>query len=302
MLADIEEKYGVPAPVVLAIWGVESDFGRNLGTRPLLPSLATLSCFGRRQSFFRGEFLAALRIVDNGDTRAEQFNGSWAGAFGHTQFMPSTFLRTAVDHDGDGHRDLVGSAADALASTANYLRKSGWQRGQPWGMEVALPADVLAHADSRTTRQPLAHWLAKGVRALTPQAQSALQDMNPDTNAAVIRPAVTEGPAFIVFANFDAIFAYNRSIKYALAIAHLSDRIAGGKPFITAWPTTDRSLSRAQARELQTLLLLRGHDIGPVDGIVGPATREAIRREQERLGQPATGHADQGILEDLQTK
>lgn len=299
-LVRIEEQFGVPRTVVLAIWGVESDFGRNLGTRPLLTSLGTLACFGRRQSYFSGEFIAALSIAAAGHTEAEQLKGSWAGAFGHTQFMPSTFLRTAVDFTGDGRRDLVGSIPDALASTAQYLKKSGWQTGQPWGVEVQLPANVIAHDDSRTDRKPLSAWLGKGVRALRPADRQLLETLPADTRAATIRPAITGGPAFLVFGNFDAIFAYNRSIKYALAIAHLSDRIAGGGPFITAWPTKDLSLSRQQARELQTILLLRGYEIGPVDGIIGPATRKAVRAEQERLGLPPTGHADQSILEAIQ--
>lgn len=299
-LADIEARYGVSKTTVLAIWGVESDFGKNLGTRPLLKSLATLSCFGRRQSYFSGEFIAALTIAARGDTQAEQLNGSWAGAFGHTQFMPSTFLRTAVDFNGDGRRDLVGSIPDALASTAQYLKKAGWKTGRPWGLEVELPANVIAHADSRTNRKPLSQWLELGVSAITPAGRQILKKLPANTRAAVIRPAITGGPAFMVFRNFDAIFAYNRSIKYALAIAHLGDRINGGKAFETAWPSKDLSLSRKQARELQTLLLLKGHDIGPVDGIIGPATRKAVRVEQERLGLPPTGHADQSILELIQ--
>ncbi len=299
-LQRIEEQFGVSRTVVLAIWGVEADFGRNLGTRPLLTSLGTLACFGRRQSYFSGELIAAVSIAAAGHTRAEQLNGSWAGAFGHTQFMPSTFLRTAVDFTGDGRRDLVGSIPDALASTAQYLKNAGWQTGQPWGVEVQLPTDVIAHDDSRTDRKPLSGWLDRGVRAIRPADQQLLKQLPADTRAATIRPAVSGGPAFLVFGNFDAIFAYNRSIKYALAIAHLSDRISGAGPFITAWPSKDLSLSRQQARELQTLLLLRGYEIGPVDGIIGPATRRAIRAEQERLGLPPTGHADQSILEAIQ--
>lgn len=299
-LNEIEARFGVPTTTVLAIWGVESDFGRNLGSRPLLKSLATLSCFGRRQKYFTGEFLAALSIAANGHTTDTLLNGSWAGAFGHTQFMPSTFLRTAVDFDGDGRRDLVGSIPDALASTAQYLKKAGWQNGQPWGFEVSLPTQVIAHADSRTDRRELGQWLKLGIKALSPADQAQLSTLPASTRAAVIRPANTGGPSFIVFRNFDAIFAYNRSIKYALAIAHLADRIAGGGNFQTAWPTKDLSLSRSQARDLQTLLLLNGHEIGPVDGIVGPATRRAVRAEQGRLGLPETGQPDQSILEALQ--
>lgn len=300
VLATIGKRFGVQGEVVLAIWGVESDYGRNLGKRPLLQSLATLACYGRRQKFFSTEFLAAIKIAANGDIAGPALTGSWAGAFGHTQFMPSTFLRTAVDYDGDGRRDLMGSVPDALASAARYLQKAGWQTGQPWGMEVSVPPDVEAHDDSRTKRKPLSEWRKLGVKAMDAASQNRLDALDASRPAALVRPAVTGGPTFVVFKNFDAIFAYNPSVKYALAIAHLSDRVVGGSPFITPWPTEDKSLSRSQSKELQALLLSRGYDIGGIDGIIGPATRRAVRAEQSRLGLKATGYADQSILETLQ--
>lgn len=294
-LASVAERYGVDPHTVVAVWGVESDFGRAFGSRPLLTSLATLSCFGRRQGFFRGEFVATLRILQDGHVPAEQLVGSWAGAFGHTQFMPSTFQRIAVDFDGDGRRDIVGSVPDALASTANYLRRAGWRSGEPWGYEVRLPAGFDASVAGRRNRRALSEWTALGVRPVAARAGV----VDPQARAAVLLPAGPSGPAFLVFRNFDAIYSYNAAESYALAIAHLADRLRGGGPFAAAWPTDDPGLSRAERRELQALLLARGHDIGAVDGMIGARSREAIRAEEQRLGRTPTGRAGRGILQAL---
>src|SRR5690606_3721833 len=277
----------------VAVGGVESDYGNTFGKRPLLQSLSTLSCFGRRQDFFRGELFSAMRIVERRDIAADALRGSWAGAFGHTQFMPSTFERIAVDFDGDGRRDLVGSVPDALASTANYLKQSGWRTGQPWGFEVALPDGFDKSLAGRTRRSTLSNWLKYGIA----RADGQPIDMAGNTRTALLLPAGANGPAFLVFRNFDAIYSYNAAESYALAIAHLSDRLRGGGPFATPWPTDDPGLSRAQRRELQELLIARGHDIGEVDGMLGSRSREAIKREQQRLGhQPADGRGGQRIL------
>src|SRR5690606_13410792 len=293
--ARVEAEYGVDPATVVAVWGVESDYGRITGKRPLLQSLSTLSCFGRRQEFFRGEFLALLRLLHDGDLSDPGLTGSWAGAFGHTQFMPSTYVRIAVDFDGDGRRDLVGSIPDALASTANYLRRGGWQPGRPWGWEVRLPPGFDAGLAGRTKRRPLADWAARG---LTRVDGAALQAT--DTPAALLLPAGPRGPAFLVFRNYDAIYSYNAAESYALAIATLADRLRGGGGLATPWPTDDPGLSRAERRELQQRLLARGHDIGTADGVVGNATRRAIRDEQQRLGiTPADGRAGRRILEAL---
>jgi len=295
LLARVEAEYGVDPATVVAVWGVESDYGRITGKRPLLQSLSTLSCFGRRQEFFRGEFLALLRLLHDGDLSDPGVTGSWAGAFGHTQFMPSTYVRIAVDFDGDGRRDLVGSIPDALASTANYLRRGGWQPGRPWGWEVRLPPGFDAGLAGRTKRRPLADWAARG---LTRVDGAALQAT--DTPAALLLPAGPRGPAFLVFRNYDAIYSYNAAESYALAIATLADRLRGGGGLATPWPTDDPGLSRAERRELQQRLLARGHDIGTADGVVGNATRRAIRDEQQRLGiTPADGRAGRRILEAL---
>ena len=294
-LAQVSQQYGVDPATVVAVWGVESDYGKTFGKRPLLVSLATLSCFGRRQEFFRGEFFATLKLLQSGDLKPEGLTGSWAGAFGHTQFMPSTYQRIAVDGDGDGRRDLVASIPDALASTANYLKRAGWRTGEPWGYEVKLPAGFDARLAGRKNKRSLSDWIARGVTRVdgTPIAAS-------DTQAGVLLPAGANGPAFLVFRNFDAIYSYNAAESYALAIATLSDRLRGGGPLLTPWPTDDPGLGRGERKQLQTLLLARGHAIGTADGMIGTLTRRAIVDEQQRLGmQPQDGRAGRKILDAL---
>jgi glucose-6-phosphate 1-epimerase len=295
VLRRVLQRYGVDPATVVAVWGVESDYGRTFGSRPLLASLATLSCFDRRQDFFRGELFSTLHIIQSGDIGAEELRGYRAGAFGHTQFMPSTFQRIAVDFDGDGRRDLIGSVPDALGSTAHYLQRAGWRSGQPWGYEVRVPKGFDARLAGRTDRRALSDWLRRGIE----RVDGRPIDLPGNTRAALLLPAGIEGPAFLVFRNFDAIYSYNASESYALAIAHLSDRLRGGAGFATPWPTDDPGLSRRERRELQMLLLARGHDIGEADGIIGSRTREAIRREQQRLGQAVDGRAGQRLLRAL---
>ena len=295
ILAQVAQQYGVDAQTVVAVWGVESDYGKTFGKRPLLTSLATLSCFGRRQAFFRGEFFATLKLLQAGDLKPEGLTGSWAGAFGHTQFMPTTYQRIAVDGDGDGRRDLVGSIPDALASTANYLKRAVWRTGEPWGYEVKLPAGFDASLAGRKNKRPLNDWIAHGVTRIdgTPVLPA-------DTQAGVLLPAGAKGPAFLVFRNFDAIYSYNAAESYALAIATLSDRLRGGAALVTPWPTDDPGLGRGERKQLQQLLLARGHAIGEADGMIGTLTRRAIVLEQQRLGlQPQDGRAGQKILEAL---
>ena len=299
-LARAQAEYGVDPATVVAVWGVESDYGRSFGKRPLLVSLSTLSCFGRRQPFFQGELVATLQLLAGGDLVDPGITGSWAGAFGHTQFMPSTYQRIAVDFDGDGRRDLVGSIPDALGSTANYLKRSGWRTGEPWGYEVQLPQGFNAAQAGRTSRKPLSDWVKQGVRRVD---GSAVGGVSADARAAVILPAGAKGPAFLVFKNFDAIYSYNAAESYALAIAHLADRLRGGGAFATAWPTDDPGIGRTERRELQELLLARGHAIGEADGMVGTLTRRAIAAEQARLGfTPADGRAGLRILTALRAE
>ncbi len=298
LLGRVSQAYGVDPATVVAVWGVESDYGRVFGKRPLLVSLSTLSCFGRRQAFFRGEFLTTLKLLQSGDVRVEGLTGSWAGAFGHTQFMPSTYERIAVDFDGDGRRNLIDSIPDALASTANYLVKSGWRIGESWGHEVTLPAGFDLAQAGRTNRKPLAAWVTQGISRVDGQPLPA-----DDRNVAILVPTGINGPAFVVFKNYDAIYSYNAAESYALAIALLADRLRGGTGLVTAWPTDDPGLGRPQRRELQTLLLARGHAIGTADGMIGTQTRRAIVVEQQRLGlQPADGRAGAKILAALKAE
>ena len=295
-LQKIEQQTGVAPHIVIAVWGVESNFGQNLGGRPLVQSLATLSCFGRRQGYFRGEFASALRILQEGHIPGDKLVGSWAGAFGQTQFMPSTFFANAVDFDGDGRRDIVDSVPDALASTAKFLQNAGWRRGEPWGFEVRLPAGLDTSDASRKNKRPIEAWRSAGV---TLADGSPLPGSLP--SAGLMIPA-RGGPAFLVGRNFDTLYSYNASENYALAIAQLSNLVAnpgGSVAFVTPWPTDDAGLSRAQNRELQTLLLARGYDIGSADGMIGAKTREAIKTEQQRLGMKPDGRAGQKLLAAL---
>ncbi|CAI3123519.1 Membrane-bound lytic murein transglycosylase B [Acinetobacter calcoaceticus] len=289
------QTYGVPPETIVAVWGVESNFGDISGKYPLLQALGTLSCEGRRQSYFRTEFFATMRILQRGDLTEDQLKGSWAGAFGHTQFMPSTYERLAVDFDGDGRRDLVSSTVDALASTANFLNKAGWQAGMPWGFEVKVPQGMSVDGEGRRSKKALSSWSARGVTRIdgSPLVQGALSS---STSAGLMAPAGVNGPVFLVFKNFDAIYSYNAAESYGLAIAHLSDRLKGARPFATSWPTDDPGTSRAERREIQQFLINRGYDIGAVDGLIGDKTRVAIRQEQTRLGLNPTGRAGQQIL------
>jgi lytic murein transglycosylase len=287
-----ESRYGVDAPTIVAVWGVESDFGKSFGKRPVVQSLATLACEApRRNDYWRKEFIAALRILDSGDIAPEEFYGSWAGAFGHTQFMPSTFLRMAVDLDGDGRRNIASSAADSLGSTANYLRKSGWRSGIPWGFEVRLP-ESYSGPSGRGHRQSMGFWQSRGITRLDGSGLG-------DGAAALLLPAGRSGPAFLVTKNFDAIYTYNAAESYALAICVLSDMLRGRPGIQTPWPTDDPGLSRAERRELQALLTRNGYDVGDSDGVIGTKTKEAIADFQSRAGLERNGRASLKVLNAL---
>ncbi|MFA9486596.1 MULTISPECIES: lytic murein transglycosylase [unclassified Moraxella] len=289
VLHRIQSRYGVQPEHVLGVWGVESNFGQTLGGKNLFSSLATLSCFDRRQGYFRGEFANALRIVQNGDIRPEDMTGSWAGAFGQTQFMPSTFLELAVDFDGDGKKDLVNSKADALASTANFLSKRGYRAGEPWGYEVRL--NGYAGPSGRTNKKSIDYWQAQGITL--PDGRPLPYNM---ATAGLLLPAGRQGPAFLVGKNFDTFYSYNASQSYALAIAHLATLIENHDTninFATPWPTDDPGISRRQAKEIQQALLNAGYEIGKVDGIIGDNTRRAIMDYQSRVGVVPDGRAGQ---------
>jgi len=289
-----QNRFGVDAAAVVAVWGVESNFGQNFGARPVIQSLASLACLGsRRNDYFRGELMAALKIVDRGDVKLEEFTGSWAGAFGNTQFMPSTFLRLAVDMDGDGRRDVVGSVADALGSTANFLRSSGWASGLPWGFEVALPENYRGPS-GRGGKQPLSAWAQRGLSHIDGSALAGPGAFG------LLLPAGPRGPAFLVSRNFDAFYSYNAAESYALAIALLSDRLKGKPGVQTAWPTDDPGLSRAERREVQARLEQRGYDVGGKhDGVMGTKTREAVKAYKASVGLKADSRAGQKVLESL---
>jgi lytic murein transglycosylase len=298
-LRRIQDRYGVDPAIVVSVWGVESNFGKIAGNRPLVESLGTLACFGRRQAYFRTQFAAALTILQNGDIAPDKLTGSWAGAFGQTQFMPGTFLHTAVDFDGDGRRDVVDSVPDALASTANFLREAGYRTGEAWGMEVKLPAGYSG-GSSRKAKHDVTYWAARG---FTRGDGQPLPQSLPDTG--LLLPAGIRGPAFLVGRNFDTIYRYNASENYALAIAQLSTLVDNPREdigFATPWPTDDPGLSRAENLELQQLLQARGHDIGTPDGLIGAQTRVAIRAEQSRLGMPVDGRAGQKMLGALRAQ
>ncbi len=297
-----EQKYGVDRNVIVAVWGVESNYGRIQGKRDILRSLTTLICADKRQAFFRGELLATLRILQSGDIPPELLVGSWAGAFGQTQFMPTTYQRLAVDFDGDGRRDIVGSVPDALGSTANFLKRAGWVTGQPWGVEVKIPANYSGPS-GRRTKQSLDQWKSLGIAPVKVTAKNVqvtnMSNLPGTTQAALLLPAGAKGPAFLVFRNFEAIFSYNAAESYALAIAHLSDRMRGSGMFQTAWPTDDPGTSRAERRQIQQALLDRGYDIGEVDGLIGAKSRAAISTFQQSKGMTVNGRAGQKVLKAL---
>lgn len=286
-------RYGVPPAVVVAIWGLESSYGENFGAIPTIDALATLGFDGRREDWARGQLLAALKILESGDIDRAHMIGSWAGAMGQTQFLPSNFLAYAVDADGDGRRDIWDSMADVMASTANFLARSGWQADQPWGVELRLPAGFdYGRADTRV-RQSGAGWAAEGVRTID---GAPLPDF---ADASILLPAGARGPAFLVGANFRAILRYNNSTSYALAVGLLAQRIAGGPGIQAPWPRELPALTRSQLLALQTALTERGFDSGTPDGLMGPATRDAIRRYQRSVGLPADGYPDPDLLQRL---
>jgi len=287
-------RYGVPAEILVAIWGMESNYGSNVGDIPTIDALATLGFEGRREAWARGQLLAALKILQNRDIDRAQMVGSWAGAMGQTQFLPSNFLAYAVDADGDGRRDIWGSIPDVMASTANFLARSGWQSGQPWGVEVRLPPGFdLALADGEQ-RRPASTWAGLGVQTMDGAPLPALAD------TALLLPAGARGPAFIVGPNFRTILRYNNATSYALAVGLLAKALGGGAPVQATWPRDLQALSRSQLLALQTALNTRGFDSGTPDGAMGPATRNAIRHYQQSLGLPADGYPTLELLQRLQ--
>jgi lytic murein transglycosylase len=290
----VEKTYGVDRYIIAAIWGVESNYGTQGGDRSVIRSTATLACIGRRQAYFREEFLSALEIIARGDLRPQELRGSWAGAFGPTQFMPTSFKRFAVDFDGDGHRNVVSSAADLIASTANNLKKDGWRNGETWGYEVVLPRGFnYMHADRKRVHT-LHEWERLGIHRVEGKAFP-----RPSDRAFLLLPAGAQGPAFLMLPNFRVIMRYNPAEAYALAIGHLADRLRGGGPFAQPWPRHERVLTRAERYELQRRLEARGYELGEPDGRIGARTRTALRHFQASVGSVPDGFASASVLRQL---
>jgi membrane-bound lytic murein transglycosylase B len=290
----VERAYGVDRYTIAAIWGVETNYGTLGGDRPVIRSTATLACIGRRQNYFREEFLSALEILQRGDVRPDRLVGSWAGAFGPTQFMPTAFKRYAVDFDHDGRRDVVDSIPDIIASTANNLKKDGWVSGETWGYEVVVPANFNFLLADHARWQTIRDWERAGI---TRPGDKPFP--RPDERAYLLIPAGVQGPGFLMLTNFRVIMRYNPAEAYALAIGHLADRLRGGAPFAQSWPRYERVLSRGERLELQQLLERHGYDVGEPDGQLGARTRAAIRDFQARIGRVPDGFASVSVLSQL---
>jgi len=290
----VEQAYGVDRYIITAIWGVESNYGTLGGDRPVIRSTATLACVGRRQAYFRDEFLATLEILHRGDVRPEQLKGSWAGAFGPTQFMPTSFKRFAIDFDGDGRRDVVDSMPDMIASTANNLKKDGWVNGASWGYEVTVPKGFNYMLADRAHQASLQEWEALGVRRV-----GGRPFPRPTERAYLLVPAGLQGPSFLMLQNFRVLMKYNPAEAYALAIGHLADRLRGGSPIVQPWPRHEPVLTREERRELQELLLQKGFDGGQPTGRLGPKARIAVRNYQASIGLLPDGFATAAILARL---
>jgi lytic murein transglycosylase len=293
LLARIEQQFGVPAPPVLAFWGLETDFGANNGNLPVLRSLATLAYDCRRPQMFREELLNALRVIERGDLVPAQMVGAWAGEIGQTQFSPTAYFRYAVDFDGDGRRDLIRSVPDVLASSANLLANNGWRRGEPWLQEVRVPASLPWDQADLAIKHPRSQWARWGVTLADGRALPA--DSLP---ASLLLPMGRLGPAFLAYQNFHAFLEWNQSLVYATTAAYLATRIAGA-PRVSPGSGTPAALSAGQIAELQRQLTRQGHDIGKVDGKLGLATRAGVKKAQQKLGLPADSYPTPELIAAL---
>ena len=292
-LSAIERKYGVNKEVVAAIWGLESAYGSFRGRNGVIQSLATLAYDGRRGAFFEEQLIAALKIIQNGDTTPANMTGSWAGAMGHTQFIPTSFLEYAVDFTGDGKRDIWSDdPTDALASTAAYLKKFGWKTGQPWGVEVSIPNGFdYTLANRAITKRP-SDWAKLGVKGVN----GSVSNHGP---AGVLLPAGADGAAFLIFDNFSVIEKYNTADAYVIGAGHLSDRLQGAPAIKSGWPTWDRALTFVERQEMQRRLTAQGFDTEGVDGLIGPKTINAVRAFQLSKSLRPDGYASLGLLKKL---
>jgi membrane-bound lytic murein transglycosylase B len=294
LLDVLEKRYGVDRTIIVAIWGLESNYGTQPGDMNVIRSLATLAYYNTKASFARQQLITALKIVQRGDIPVEQMNGSWAGAMGHTQFIPTTYQSFAVDYDGDGKRNIWYDVPDALASTASYLKHANWQAGQTWGYEVTLPKGFNPKKVSERTLRSLGDWQKIGIKRVGGEPFP-----RPGDKAGLYAPAGTAGPAFLVLNNFRSILRYNQATSYALGVGHLSDRLKGYGPFVHPWPTDENHLSLDQRIELQKLLVAKGLLVGDTDGIIGPATLEAVKTFQRGKKMPVDGFPSRTILELL---
>ncbi len=294
VLDRIERTYDVDKEIVAAIWGLESRYGERRGELPVIESMATLAFDGRRGSFFEKQLVAALKILQSGDVAPRDMKGSWAGAMGHTQFIPTSYLAYAVDFTGDGKRDIWSEdPRDALASTAAYLRRFGWTKGQPWGVEVTLPRGFNPAQASRNNKKMPSQWAAQGVVGV---------DGKPVPNhgrAAILLPAGPRGAAFMIFDNFSVLERYNNADAYVIGVGHLADRIGGGPPIQAEWPRGYKPLTFNQRKEMQRRLRRKGFALEKIDGIIGPNTVAAIRGFQRSIGAEANGHPSQTVLRQL---
>ncbi len=299
LLNQLETKFGVDQHVLLAIWGMESAYGAIFKNRKLIkPTIQSLAMLGyadrRRSKFGRTQLLAALKILQNGDVVPSQMMGSWAGAMGHTQFIPTTYLSKAYDFDGDGRRDIWNSIPDALASSANLLATAGWETQKTWGYEVKLSRNFAFELADGRTKRSLAEWQRLGVSRVLGKVFP-----RPSDQARLIVPAGHQGPAFLILKNFSMIKRYNNATAYALGVGHLADRIRGGGAFAGNWPRSDRPLKRSERKDVQRLLIRAGYDTGGVDGRLGSKSKAAIRHWQKRHGMVADGFPSANLLEAL---
>ncbi len=297
VLDQVEAHYRVEKEIVAAVWGLESAYGETRGSTPLISALATLSYDGRRGRFFEAQLIAALKILQNGDVRPRDMTGSWAGAMGHTQFIPTSYLEYAQDFTGDGKRDIWSdNPADALASTASYLKRHGWTFGQPWGVEVVLPQGFNYGLAGAGTKKSPQQWASLGVRGANGGAVAN------HGRASILLPGGAQGAAFMIFDNFHVIERYNAADAYVIGVGHLADRLAGGPAIQASWPRGYAPLSFRQKQQLQRRLTRAGFDTDGTDGIIGPNTIAAIRAFQESIGVTADGFASQDVLNRLRNR
>lgn len=296
LLSEVTKKYGIPERILVSFWGMETNFGGYTGNTPIIESLATLSYDQRRSRFFSKELIAALQILANGDVPSSRMKGSWAGAMGQCQFMPSNYLKYAVDADGDNRRDLWRSHRDIFHSMGNFLKILGWKKGENWGREVQLPKGFdFAIADGKSKRS-LAEWQDLGLKLA--DGRTLPQE---DMKAALLLPYDASGPAFLVFDNFFVIKRWNNSNNYALAVGTLADRIVGRDQLSKKAPKNDKALSREQMKEIQLHLKMHGYEVGKIDGIAGSKTKQALRNYQVKKGIPADGYPSYRMLTKLRS-